>query len=91
MNIKIGILNVPKHCNKHDLIHFVTSWYSNLFETDEAELDILSFQKTYKWAMETRRPKSNLSELLFHFLVTSNFHDDSIKNEWVSIETPFSH
>ena len=25
MNIKIGILNVPKHCNKHDLIHFVTS------------------------------------------------------------------
>ena len=24
MNIKIDILNVPKHCNKHDLIHFVT-------------------------------------------------------------------
>ena len=24
MNIKIGILNVPKHDNKHDLIHFVT-------------------------------------------------------------------
>ena len=24
----------------------------------------ISFQKTYKWAMETRRPKSNLSELL---------------------------
>ena len=24
MNIKNGILNVPKHCNKHDLIHFVT-------------------------------------------------------------------
>ena len=24
MNIKIGILNVPKHCHKHDLIHFVT-------------------------------------------------------------------
>ena len=24
MNIKTGILNVPKHCNKHDLIHFVT-------------------------------------------------------------------
>ena len=32
MNIKIGILNVPKPDNKHDLIHFVTmcelhSWY----------------------------------------------------------------
>ena len=25
MNIKIGILNVPKHGNKHDLIHFVTN------------------------------------------------------------------
>ena len=25
MNIKIGILNVPKHCNKHNLIRFVTS------------------------------------------------------------------
>ena len=24
MNIKNGILNVPKHGNKHDLIHFVT-------------------------------------------------------------------
>ena len=24
MNIKIGILNVPKHRNKHDLIHLVT-------------------------------------------------------------------
>ena len=24
MNIKIGILNEPKHCNKRDLIHFVT-------------------------------------------------------------------
>ena len=23
MNIKIGILNVPKHCHKNDLIHFV--------------------------------------------------------------------
>ena len=25
MNIKIVILNVPKHCNKYDLIHFVTA------------------------------------------------------------------
>ena len=48
----------------------------------------ISFQKTYKWAMETRGPKSNSSELV---LVTSNFDDDSIKNEWASMETPFSH
>ena len=52
----------------------------------QAELDILSFQKTYKYAMETRGPKSNSSELLYlSCLVTSNFDDDSIKNEWVSI------
>ena len=25
MNIKIGILNVPKNGNKHDLIHFITN------------------------------------------------------------------
>ena len=24
MNIKIGILNMPKHGNKYDLIHFIT-------------------------------------------------------------------
>ena len=30
MNIKIGILNVPKHCNKHDLIHFVTIFFNNI-------------------------------------------------------------
>ena len=24
-------------------------------------------------------------------VVTSNFDDDSIKNEWASMETPFSH
>ena len=34
------------------------------FDHPQAELDILSFQKTYKWAMETRGPKSNLAELL---------------------------
>ena len=36
MNIKIGILNEPKHCNKHDLIHFVTiisSFYIQNFKT----------------------------------------------------------
>ena len=34
------------------------------FAHQQAELDILSFKKTYKWAMETRGPKSNTSELL---------------------------
>ena len=30
MNIKIGILNVPKHDNKHDLIHFVTVSFDDI-------------------------------------------------------------
>ena len=36
MNIKNGILNVPKHGNKHDLIHFVTV-DNNLSETEPLE------------------------------------------------------
>ena len=39
-------------------------WKNRSFEHPQAKLDILSFQKTYKWAMETRGPKSNLCELL---------------------------
>ena len=30
MNIKIGILNVPKHDNEHDLIHLVTKAQADL-------------------------------------------------------------
>ena len=41
--------------------------------------------------METRGPKSNSSKLFMPVLVTSNFDDDSIKNEWASMETAFSH
>ena len=42
--------------------------------------------------METRAPKSNSSELLIMpVLVTSNFDEDSIKNEWANMETAFSH
>ena len=41
--------------------------------------------------METRGPKSNTSPSFFMpVLVTSNFDDDLIKNEWASMETPFS-
>ena len=29
-NLTLGILNVPKHCNKHDLIHFVTMIQTSL-------------------------------------------------------------
>ena len=37
------------------------------------------------------RPKIELDRAFMPVLVTSNFDDDSIKNEWASMETPFSH
>ena len=38
-----------------------------------------------------QRPEIELVRALMPVLVTSNFDDDSIKNEWASMETPFSH
>ena len=36
-------------------------------------------------------PKFELHQAFMPVLVTSNFDDDSIKNERASVETPFSH
>ena len=38
-----------------------------------------------------QRPKIELVQAFIPVLVTSNFDDDSIKNDWASMETPFSH
>ena len=37
------------------------------------------------------RPKRELDQAFMPVLVTSNFDNDSIKNERASLETPFSH
>ena len=37
------------------------------------------------------RPKFKLDQAFMPVLVTTNFDDDSIKNEQASTETPFSH
>ena len=37
------------------------------------------------------RPKIKLDQAFMPVLVTSNFDDDSIKNELASMETPFAH
>ena len=37
-----------------------------------------------------QRPKIELIQAFMPALVISNFDDDSIKNEWASMETPFS-
>ena len=38
-----------------------------------------------------QRPEIEHVQAFMPVLVTSNFGDDSIKNEWASMETPFSH
>ena len=38
-----------------------------------------------------QRPEIELVQAFMPVLVTSNFDDDSIKIEWVGMETPFSH
>ena len=38
-----------------------------------------------------QRSEIELDGAFMPVLVTSNFDDDSIKNEWASMETPFSH
>ena len=38
-----------------------------------------------------QRPEIDLVQAFMPIPVTSNFDDNSIKNEWASMETPFSH
>ena len=38
-----------------------------------------------------QRPEIELVRAFMPVLVNSNFDDDSIKNEWASMETSFSH
>ena len=38
-----------------------------------------------------QRPEFELVQAFMPVLLTSNFDDDSIKNEWASMETAFSH
>ena len=40
---------------------------------------------------ENQRPKIEVIWAFMPVLVTSNFDDDSIKNEWACMETPVSH
>ena len=40
--------------------------------------------------MQAQRPEIELNWAFMPALFTSNFDDDSIKNEWASMETSFS-
>ena len=51
---------------------------------------IIQGQVTPKWVVRSG-PKIKLFRAFMPVLVTSNFDDDSIKNERASMETAFSH
>ena len=40
---------------------------------------------------ENQKPEIELIRAFMPVLVTNNVDDDSIKTEWASMETPFSH
>ena len=55
----------------------------------KCKIFVIQGQVTPKWVVWSG-PKS-LVRAFIPLLVTSNFDDDSIKNEWASMETAFSH
>ena len=71
-------------------IKFDQDWPTGLRDIQVRKCKIFVSQGhvTQKWIVWSC-PKSNRA--FMPVLVTSNFDDDSIKNEWASIETPFSH
>ena len=73
-------------------IKFDQDWPTGFrdIQVQKREIFITQGQLTPKW-MVWFGPKLNLTELLFPVLVTSNFDNDSIKNEQASMEMPFSH
>ena len=73
-------------------IKFDKDWPAGLrnIQVRKCKIFVIQGQVTPKWVVWSG-PKPNSSELLMPVLVTSNFDDDSIKNERASMETPFSH
>ena len=71
-------------------IKFYQDWPSGLrdIQVRKCKIFVIQGQVTPKWVVWSS-PKSNSSKLLC--LVTSNFDDDSIKNERPSMETALSH
>ena len=62
---KRNILNIRGVCNINLLnIHKKIAQRATIAHLSPVCQGQISFQKTYKWAMETRGPKSNLSKLL---------------------------
>ena len=77
----------------NDASHKIWSRLANGFrdiQVQKCEIFVTQGQITPKWVVWFG-PKSNSTKFFMPVLVTSNFDDDSIKNERTSIETAFSH
>ena len=76
------------------MLHIKQDWPTGLrdIQVRKCKIFVIQRQVTPKWVVFSG-PKSNSTELLClsWLLVTSNFDDDSIKNERASMETEFSH
>ena len=59
-------------------------------QAQKYEIFVTQGQVTPKWVIWFGR-KTKLDRVFMPVQVTSNFDDDSIKNERASMETPFSH
>ena len=73
-------------------IKFDQDWPTSFrdIQVKECEIFVTQGQVTSKMS-GLIWPKIELDRAFMPVLVTSNFVDDSIKNEWASMETPFSH
>ena len=72
----------------------------NLIKIGQLALEIFKFKSVKFSSLKGKkfskmsgliRPKNELKWVFMPILFTSNFDDDSIKNERASMETPFSH
>ena len=67
-------------------IKFDQDWSTDFrdFQVQKCEIFFTQGQVTPKWVV-------SFDQAFMPFLVTSNFDDDSVKNEQASMETLFSH
>ena len=72
-------------------IKFYQDWPTGLRDIQVQKCEIFVTKASNSEMSRPIRPKIELDQALMPVLVTSNFHEDSIKNEQASMETPFSH
>ena len=72
-------------------IKFDQDWSTGLRDIKVQKCEIFVTQGQVSKMSNLIRPKIELDRVFMPVLVTSDFHDDSIKNERARMETPFSH